>query len=78
MQVLSSCGSLFSSHEGPAGIIFGIRSFLNASEDVTCVIAQAYVETYELTNGRFDDLKEINEDFRVAIRGKAESLAVTI
>lgn len=77
VQVLSSCGSLINSHEGPAGIVFGIGSFLNGSEEVTCVIAQTYVETYELTKGDFDDLKESNEDFRSAMRRKAGPIQIS-
>ena len=75
VQVLSSCGSLINSHEGPAGIIFGIGSFLNGSEEVTCVIAQTYVETYELTKGDFDDLKDNNEDFRTSMRTRKGPVA---
>lgn len=66
VEVLSSCGSLINSYEGPAKIIFGISSFTNGTEEVTCVIAQTYVETYELTKSDFDEVKELVEDFKVS------------
>ena len=63
VDVLNAFGSFIKSFDGSTGTVFGESSFLNGTEEVTCVIAETYVEAYELLKEDFDAIEGIRQIF---------------
>ncbi|OHT09533.1 voltage and ligand gated potassium channel [Tritrichomonas foetus] len=63
VDVLNACGSFITSFDGSTGTVFGESSVINGTEEVTCVIAETYVEAYALSKKDLDSIQGIHENF---------------
>lgn len=60
VDVISKTGELLNTLDGANGCILGETSLINRTEEVASVIAETYVEAFELTKEDFDEIVEIH------------------
>lgn len=66
IDVLNPTGSFIASFDGANGCVLGESSVINGTEEVTCAIAETYVEAFELNKTDLESVQGLHERFATA------------